>query len=77
MNNQISPTRFDRVALNILNLIPLPLGPNANSGQPSANYQRGWNSVLNTYLPSIKLDHQLGTKSHISAYISSLRYSSP
>lgn len=76
-NNQISPTRFDPVALNILKLIPLPLGPNADSGQPSANYQRGWNSVLNTYLPSIKLDHQMGSKSHLSGYFSSLRYSSP
>jgi hypothetical protein len=75
--NQISPTLFDNVSKKILNLIPLPLGPNANAGLPSSNYQHGWQDEMNTYLPSIKLDHTFGTKGHISGYFQTVRYHSP
>ncbi|HEY7333577.1 MAG TPA: TonB-dependent receptor [Bryobacteraceae bacterium] len=75
--NQISPTLFDPVALKVLNLVPLPLGPNANAGQPSSNYQHGWTDQMNTFLPSIKIDHTLNSKSHVSVYYQTVRYNSP
>lgn len=75
--NQISPTLFDPVALRVLSLVPQPLGPNANAGQPSSNYQHGWTDQMNTFLPSIKIDHTLGVKSHLSAYYQTVRYHSP
>ena len=76
-NNQIPASLFDPVALKILALVPLPLGPNANAGQPSANYQHGWTDQMNTYLPSLKVDHIFGTRHHGSAYYQTVRYSSP
>ncbi len=76
-NNQIPLSSFDPVAVKILNLVPLPLGPNANAGQPSSNYQHGWVDQMNTYLPSIKVDHTFGPKSHVSAYFQTVRYHSP
>jgi hypothetical protein len=76
-NNQIPASLFDPVALKVLALVPLPLGPNANAGQPSSNYQHGWNDVMNTYLPSIKVDHIFGMRHHGSAYYQTVRYASP
>jgi hypothetical protein len=76
-NNQVPMTSFDPVALKVLGLIPLPLGPNANAGQPSANYQHSWQDQMNTYLPSIKVDHTFGAKSRASAYYQTVRYQSP
>jgi hypothetical protein len=75
--NQIPLTLFDPVALKVLALVPLPFGPNANAGAPSSNYQHGWNDRLNTFLPSIKVDHSIGVKGHVSAYYQTGRYSSP
>ncbi len=75
--NLISPTLFDPVAAKVLALVPQPLGPNANAGQPSSNYQHGWTDQMNTFLPSIKVDHTFGVKSHLSAYYQTVRYSSP
>ena len=76
-NNYIAPALFDNVSKKILDLIPLPLGPNADAGQPSSNYQHGWSDQMNTYLPSIKVDHMFGAKSHVSAYYQTVRYHSP
>jgi hypothetical protein len=75
--NQVPLTSFDPVSQKILALIPLPLGPNADAGQPSANYQHGWSDVMHTYLPSIKVDHMFGARSHVSAYYQTVRYHSP
>jgi Carboxypeptidase regulatory-like domain/TonB dependent receptor-like, beta-barrel len=77
MGNQIPMTSFDPVALRILNLVPQPFGPNANAGLPSSNYQHGWIDQMNTYLPSIKVDHTIGIKSHIAGYFQTVRYHSP
>jgi hypothetical protein len=75
--NKFSPTLFDPVATNILNLVPLPLGPNADAGKPSSNYQHGWNDQMTTHLPSIKVDHMFGSRSHLSGYYQTVRYHSP
>jgi hypothetical protein len=75
--NKIPLTSFDPVAIKIQNLVPLPLGPNADAGQPSSNYQHGWTDQMNTYLPSIKVDHTLNAKNHLSAYYQTVRYHSP
>ena len=75
--NQIPLTLFDPVAVKVLALVPLPSGPNANAGAPSSNYQHGWNDRLNTFLPSIKVDHSIGVKGHLSTYYQTGRYASP
>ncbi len=75
--NAIPLSAFDPVAKKILALVPLPQGPNANNGQPSSNYQNPWTDTMNTFLPSLKVDHTIGTKNHISAYYQTVRYSSP
>ncbi len=77
VNNYISPTLFDNVSKKILDLVPTPLGPNADTGRPSSNYQHGWTDQMNTYLPSIKVDHMFGSRSHLSAYYQTVRYHSP
>ncbi len=76
-NNQIPMNEFDPVALRILALVPLPYGPNANAGQPSSNYQHGWNDQVNTFLPSLKVDHSFGVKGHLSGYFHTVRYNAP
>jgi hypothetical protein len=75
--NKIPLTSFDPVAMKVLALVPLPLGPNANAGLPSSNYQHGWLDEMNTYLPSIKVDHTIGPKGRMSAYFQTVRYHSP
>ncbi len=75
--NMIPISMFDPVAAKILALVPLPKGPNANNGQPSSNYQSPWTDEMNTFLPSLKIDHIIGTKNHISGYYQTVRYSSP
>ncbi len=76
-NNLIPASMFDPVAQKILALVPLPLGPNADAGQPSSNYQHGWTDQMNTYLPSLKIDHMFGAKNHLSGYYQTVRYHSP
>jgi hypothetical protein len=75
--NKIPLNPVDPVSAKILALVPLPLGPNADAGQPSSNYQHGWTDQMNTYLPSLKIDHMFGTKSHVSGYYQTVRYHSP
>jgi Carboxypeptidase regulatory-like domain/TonB dependent receptor-like, beta-barrel len=77
LNNQISPDLFDNVSKKILALVPTPLGPNADAGQPSSNYQHSWSDQMHTYLPSIKVDHMFGARNHVSAYYQTVRYHSP
>jgi hypothetical protein len=67
--NVISPTRFDKVALNIQNLIPLPTGPHATN-QIGNNYNAPQQSHRTTEIPSLKIDQVIG-KGHLSFYWSS------
>jgi hypothetical protein len=59
---------LDPVSQKILALIPLPTGPNAALGQLGSNYQKTWLSHRTSQIPSIKFDHQLSTKGHVSFY---------
>jgi hypothetical protein len=76
-NNAFPVSMFDPVAAKILGLVPLPQGPNAANGQPSSNYQNPWTDQMNTFLPSLKIDHTIGTRNHISGYYQTVRYNSP
>ena len=68
-SNMISPTRFDRVAVNIQNLIPLPTGPHATD-QIGNNYNAPQRSARTTEIPSLKIDQLIG-KGRLSGYWSS------
>jgi hypothetical protein len=68
-NNVVPSNLFDPVALRILNLVPLPTGPTAQAGiQLNGNYQNNWLSHRTSQIPSVKLDHQLSAKGHLSLY---------
>jgi len=67
--NAINPTRFDKVAVNIQNLIPLPTGPHALD-QIGNNYNAPQQSARTTEIPSLKIDQTL-PKGHLSFYWSS------
>ena len=68
LNNVIPTIRFDPVAVKVLNLVPLPEGPNHNAGLRGNNYQRPWLSHRTSELPSVKLDHNLSDKGRLSFY---------
>src|SRR5580658_7914963 len=62
MGNTIPETSFDPVAVKILNLVPQPLGPLAS--QAGSNYLAPYVGSRRSYIPSIKVDHNLGAKLH-------------
>ena len=64
LNNTISPTRFDPVAVKIQNLIPQPTNPAALAN----NYQQQYFSERVTNTPSIKIDQLIGSKDKLSFY---------
>ncbi|HYK57843.1 MAG TPA: TonB-dependent receptor [Bryobacteraceae bacterium] len=74
-NNVIPPTSLDPVALKIQNLIPLPLGPNANGSVN--NYLPTYSNPKYTLIPSVKADYQIGPKSKISGFWSLNRQDNP
>lgn len=65
-NNTIPQSRMDPVALKIQSMIPLPVGPNANA-LVNNNLPTYTNPKL-SYIPSLKIDYQLGPKSKLSGY---------
>src|SRR5581483_1088070 len=75
VNNIIPVNRLDPVAVNIQNLIPLPLGPNATS--VVNNYLPTYANHKYTLIPSLKGDYQLGPRSKISAFWSLNRQDNP
>ncbi|MEO8099892.1 MAG: TonB-dependent receptor [Acidobacteriota bacterium] len=68
VNNKIPLAQLDPVALKVLADVPLPLGSNADAGLPNGNYQVPWVSHRVSNLPSLKLDHNIGSKGHLSGY---------
>ena len=64
MNNTIPLTRLDPVALRIQNLIPQPQGQFAT--QLINNYINPYTVHARDYIPSIKIDHSLGSKIKLS-----------
>jgi hypothetical protein len=65
--NVIPASLFDPVALAIQNkYIPLPKGPNADAGVLINNYFNPWESARITRSPSLKFDHNLGSRGRVS-----------
>ena len=73
--NMIPVSRFDPVAAKILSLVPQPLGPNAN--QAGSNYLAPYNGSRRSYIPSIKVDQNLGSKVHAAFYFQRTSTSTP
>jgi len=64
LNNTISPTRFDPVAMKIQNLLPQPTNPSLQAN----NYQQQYFSQRVTNTPSIKIDQSIGSKDKLAFY---------
>lgn len=81
VGNVIPVTRFDPVSVKVLALVPLPVGTNSDRGQLGNNYQNPWLGKTRSYLPSLKLDHSVGSKMKLSglyqATMQEVQYSSP
>jgi Carboxypeptidase regulatory-like domain/TonB dependent receptor len=73
--NLIPVSRFDPVAVKILAMVPQPLGPTAN--QAGSNYLAPYNGSRRSYIPSIKIDQNLGTKLHAAFYFQKTSTSTP
>ena len=73
--NFIHTSRFDTVAAKILFLVPQPLGPSAN--QAGSNYLAPYNGSRRSYIPSIKVDQNLGSKLHAAFYFQRTSTSTP
>jgi hypothetical protein len=81
VNNTIPATRFDPVAVKVIALVPMPAGPNHARGQLGNNFQTPWLSQTRSYLPSLKLDHAVGSKMKLSglyqATMQEVQFSTP
>jgi len=73
--NIIPASRFDPVAVKILALVPQPQGPHAN--QAGSNYLASYNGSRRSYVPSIKVDQNLGAKVHAAFYFQRTSTSTP
>jgi len=73
--NIIPVSRFDPVAVKILAMVPQPLGPTAN--QAGSNYLAPYNGSRRSYVPSIKVDQNLGEKVHAAFYFQKTSTSTP
>ena len=73
--NIIPVSRFDPVAAKILAMVPLPQGPNAN--QAGSNYLAPYDGSRRSYIPSIKLDQNIGEKLHAAFYFQKTSTSTP
>jgi Carboxypeptidase regulatory-like domain len=74
-NNTIPMTSFDPVAVKILALVPQPQGPLAS--QAGSNYLAPYVGSRRTYIPSIKVDQNLGSKFHAAFYFQKTSTSTP
>ena len=74
-NNKIPASMFDPVAVKILAMVPQPLGPTAN--QAGSNYLAPYVGSRRSYVPSIKLDQNIGTKLHAAFYFQRTSTSTP
>jgi hypothetical protein len=71
--NKIPSSRFDPSAVKILSLVPQPTNP----GQAGSNYLQPYNGSRRTYVPSIKVDQNLGSKLHAAFYFQKTSTSTP
>ncbi len=74
-NNTIPAGQFDPVALKILALVPQPQGPLAN--QAGSNYLATYVGSRRSFIPSIKVDQNLGSKLHAAFYFQKTSTSTP
>lgn len=74
-NNTIPATSFDPVAVKILAMVPQPLG--ALAAQAGSNYLAPYIGSRRSYIPSIKVDHNLGSKLHAAFYFQKTSTSTP
>jgi hypothetical protein len=73
LNNQVPATRFDPVAINIQNLMPLP-----NTNAIVNNYNvPGYSTYLHTTNEAFKIDQSLSPTIKVSGYFSRLQTESP
>jgi len=63
-NNMIPRDRFDPVAVAIQKLIPEPTSPSSLIN----NFLPSYPSIRHTTIPAVKIDHQIGSKGHLSFY---------
>ncbi len=75
LNNTIPLSEFDPVAVKILNLVPQPQGPLA--AQAGSNYLAPYVGSRRSYIPSIKVDHNLGSKLHAAFYFQKTSTATP
>lgn len=68
VNNVIPASRFDPVALKVLALVPLPIGPNAAAGQVGNNFQNPYPSQTRSQIPSIKVNQTINSKHRVDFY---------
>ncbi len=71
LNNTIPSTRFDRVALKVQSLIPLPLCTAGGLCNPNAivsNFQNSEFASRDSEVPSLKLDHNISAKDKLSFF---------
>jgi len=69
--NQLPQTAqyMDPVSFKLQKLFPEPLGANATGGLLyGQNYQNPWKSHRTSQIPSLKVDHTVGSKGHLSVY---------
>ncbi|HEV8417020.1 MAG TPA: TonB-dependent receptor [Bryobacteraceae bacterium] len=74
-NNKIPVTRYDPVAAKILAMVPQPQG--ATAAQVGSNYLASYNGSRRSYIPSIKVDQNLGSKLHAAFYFQKTSTSTP
>jgi hypothetical protein len=74
-NNTIPVGQFDPVAVKILALVPQPQG--ALASQAGSNYLAPYVGSRRSYIPSIKVDHNLGAKLHAAFYFQKTSTSTP
>ncbi len=74
-NNMIPVTSYDPVAAKILALVPQPQG--ANAAQVGSNYLAPYDGSRRSYIPSIKVDQNLGSKLHAAFYFQKTSTSTP
>jgi hypothetical protein len=74
-NNRIPVTSYDPVAAKILAMVPLPQG--ATAAQAGANYLASYDGSRRSYIPSIKVDQNLGSKLHAAFYFQKTSTSTP
>jgi hypothetical protein len=71
--NKIDPALFDPVAAKIQALYPRPAGPNASA--LVNNYLPVFPTARVTTVPSVKIDHSIGSKGKLSGYWMRMRTS--